>query len=117
MRCLAFAILAACGGGSDTPPDAPMFDPLTGVGTVELVQGGDTFTAGPQWRAATNDLVFTDIPADTISRFTTGTPVVHRMPSGLANGLAVDGNGALIAAEHGSRSVTRDGVSIASMFE
>ena len=101
----------------DTPPiDAPMFDPLVGVGTVELVQGGYMFTEGPQWRGS--DLVFSDIPANTIFRYTgSGAPVVHRMPSGNSNGLAVDGSGSLIAAEHGTRSVTRDGVGIATSFE
>ena len=107
---------------SDAPPtDAPilMFEPLAGIGTVELVRGGYQFTEGPQWREAQGDFVFSDIPAATIYRFTPGgaAPVVHRMPSGNSNGLAIDGSGALIAAEHGTRSVTREGVAIASMFE
>ena len=132
MRWL-IAFLVACGGsgsdnpsvdapeGIDAPPaDAPpvtMFDPLVGIGQVELVRGGYMFTEGPQWRAAQQDLLFSDIPANTIYRHTTGVPVVHEMPSGNANGLAIDGNGALIAAEHGTRSVTRNNTMIATMFE
>lgn len=124
----------ACGGGgsqvvidaaSDGPPrDAPVdappaFDPLAGIGNVEIVRAGFQFTEGPQWREAQGDLVFTDIPANTIYRVMPGStmPVVHRMPSGNANGLAVDGTGSLIAAEHGTRTVTRDGVAIATRFE
>lgn len=128
MRWMVIVALAGCGGGSgkdvDAPPggdgsvDAPMFDPLAGVGTVELVQGGYMFTEGPQWREATSDLVFSDINGNTIYRYTgTGAPAPLRTPSNNSNGLAVDGNGALIAGEHTSRSVTRDGVAIASMFE
>lgn len=129
MRALVI-VLAACGGDSsptvDAPPggesvpiDAPpMFDPLMGSGNVETVQGGYMFTEGPQWREATSDLVFSDIPANTIYRYTgTGAPVIHKMPSNNSNGLAIDGAGKLVAAEHGSRSVTRDGVAIATLFE
>ena len=132
MRWL-IAFLVACGGsGSDNPSiDAPMtsdavlvdappvmmFDPLVGVGQVELVRGGYMFTEGPQWRETQQDLLFSDIPANTIYRHTTGVPVIHEMPSGMSNGLAIDGNGALVAAEHGTRSVTRDNAAIATMFE
>lgn len=112
-------------GNDDAPtggdgPDAPeLGDPLAGIGMVELVGGGFQFTEGPQWREAEADLVFTDIPASTIYRYQPGggAPVALVSPSNNANGLAVDGNGALIAAEHGSRSVTRAGAPIASMFE
>lgn len=124
---LAFLLLAAglgaCGedgGGTPAdgnvtpdapvpPVDAPMFDPLVGVGTVELVDNGYQFTEGPQWRESEGDVVFSDIPANTIFTYTPGgaTPTVLRMPSGNSNGLAVDTTGALLAAEHGSRSITR----------
>src|SRR5262245_16875377 len=118
-RLLAVGLLAACGGESSTPPDAPgvdpdapgMFDPLVGVGTVELVDGGYQFVEGPQWREAEQELVFSDIPANTIFRYTPGgpEPTIFRMPSGNSNGLAVDGDGMVLAAEHGSRSITRGG--------
>lgn len=122
-------MMLGCGSGGSTAPDAapdappdaaplPRFDPLAGAGTVTLVQGGYMFTEGPQWREAEGDLVFSDIPANTVYRTVAGgAPVVLRMPSGNSNGLAVDGAGKLLAAEHGSRGITRDGVTIASMFE
>lgn len=132
MRWLALLALAACGGNGDSPAidappglpdgapvDAPMFDPLVGIGTVELVQDGYMFTEGPQWREAQGDLVFSDIDGNTIYRYTPGggAPVVHVMPSNRSNGLAIDGGGALIAAEHQTRRVTRDGTPIATTFE
>ena len=133
MRWLAFVLLFGCGGDDgapvvpDAPPgsvdapttDAPAFDPLEGSGSVDLVRGGYQFTEGPQWRAAQGDFVFSDIPANTIYRYTPGggAPVVHRMPSGNSNGLAVDPDGALLAAEHGSRSITRDGTALVTTFE
>jgi gluconolactonase len=133
VRWLPILALAACGGGGDkpvidgplddidapaTPIDAPMFDPLVGVGTAAVVQGGYMFTEGPQWREATSDLVFSDIPANTIFKYTgTGAPTLFKMPSNNSNGLAIDGAGKLVAAEHGSRSVTRDGTAIATIFE
>jgi len=128
---LAFAPLAGGCGGTQATPDAPRTDaivdvpdfgdPLAGAGAVELVQGGFQFTEGPQWRDTEGDLVFTDIPGNTIYRYTPGgpPPAVLRNPSNNANGLAVDGTGALLAAEHGSRSVTRTGTPtpVARLFE
>ncbi len=106
-------------------PDAPVStdaiftgDPLIGIGSVEVVQGGYQFTEGPQWREAEGDLVFSDIPASTIYRYTPGggAPVSFRTPSGSSNGLAIDASGAVIAAQHGTRSVTRDGTDIVSLY-
>ncbi|MFN0248815.1 MAG: SMP-30/gluconolactonase/LRE family protein [Kofleriaceae bacterium] len=106
------------GVGDGPVADAPAFDPLPGAGIVELVQGGYSFVEGPQWREAEGDLVFSDIPANRIYRYTPGggAPVIYRMPSGNSNGLATDGDGAVIAAQHGTRSVTRGGVDIATML-
>lgn len=114
-------VLAACGGSGalDAAPDVEVVNPLVGAGEVELVAGGYQFTEGPQWRATEGDLVFTDIPASTIFRYVPGgsEPTPLRMPSGMANGLAIAPDGALWAAEHGSRTVSRDAVAMASRFE
>jgi gluconolactonase len=101
-------------------PDAspPLAGPLIGMGGVEVVGTGFTFTEGPQWRSVEQDLVFSDIPANTIFRYVAGSaPIALRTPSGNANGLAIDGAGALLAAEHGSRSVTRNGAVVVDRFE
>jgi gluconolactonase len=125
MRVLLALALVACGNEpsdqcrdiclGDAGPDAPdaPYNPLDGIGNVELIQGGFMFVEGPQW--AGDKLLFSDIPANTIYQYANGTVSVFKMPSGNSNGLAFPGN--LYAAEHGTRSVTRDGVAIASMFE
>ena len=113
MRCeLACLVLAACGGSTGMRPDAapdggPRVNPLDGIGAVELVAGGYMFTEGPAWRG--DQLLFTDIPANTIFQYTPGgpAPTIARMPSNNANGLAFDPADQLFAAEHGSRTVTR----------
>lgn len=121
-------LLAACGddGGStgdgglgDGAPDGSKVNPLDGAGTVELVQDGYMFTEGPQWREAQGYLLFTDIPASTIFQYTPGggAPTIFRMPSSESNGLAIDGNGAVISAQHNNHTVARDGVEIVSIFE
>lgn len=95
-------------------PDASPYNPLEGIGNVELIQGGFMFTEGPQWIG--DKLLFSDIPANTIYQYANGTVSQFKMPSGNSNGLAFY-EGHLVAAEHGTRSVTIDGVAIASMFE
>ncbi|MCB9563989.1 MAG: SMP-30/gluconolactonase/LRE family protein [Kofleriaceae bacterium] len=117
---LAFAV-AACGGGGGSPDDggdggavdggtADAFtgDPLDGVGAVEPVMGGFMFVEGPQWRDGDADLLFSDIPASTIYRLGPGGAVtVFRQPSDMSNGLALDPQGRLLAAEHGARRLSR----------
>ena len=104
-------------GGTDAGPvDAgPPPDPLDGAGTPELVQGGFTFLEGPQWRVAEGDLLFTDIPANTIHRLDSdGTVTDFRTPSQNTNGLEIDPMGRVLMAEHSGRQVTRttDGTTI-----
>ena len=110
-RCLDTAVCLPDSG--PIVPDAPPYNPLDGIGNVELIQGGFMFTEGPQWIG--DKLLFSDIPANTIYQYVNGAVSQFKMPSGNSNGLAFDG--ALYAAEHGTRSVTKDGVAIASMFE
>jgi gluconolactonase len=128
MRWLALGIVVtACSDdGQMTTSDAKpgtdsnlLIDPLVGVGTVEMVRGGYMFTEGPQWREAQGVLLFTDIPASTIYEYTPGggAPSIFRMPSGESNGLAIDGNGAVISAQHNNHMIARDGVEIVSIFE
>lgn len=111
-RCPDTAVCIADGG--PVVPDAPPYNPLDGIGNVELIQGGFMFTEGPQWIG--DKLLFSDIPANTIYQYANGTVTQFKVPSGNSNGLAFF-DGHLVAAEHGSRSVTVDGVAAASMFE
>jgi gluconolactonase len=89
---------------------------------VEKVGGDFQFTEGPLWVAAKGELLFSDIPANRIVRFKVGKFETFRTPSHKSNGLTFDKQGRLIAAEHGSRSVTRteaDGkvITLADRFE
>jgi gluconolactonase len=123
MRRLAILfVLAACGGGGggddgadddggddDAPaPDAgPPINPLDGIGTVELVDGGYMFLEGPQWVESSQTLLFTDIPANTIFALVSPNSVApFRNPSGNANGLALSADSELLAAEHGNRRIS-----------
>jgi gluconolactonase len=72
-------------------------------GEVEVVSEGHQFTEGPIW-LPTGELIFSDIPADTIFK-ADKTP--FRKPSGKSNGLTLDREGRLIACEHWNRRVTR----------
>ncbi len=130
MRCALgsclLVLLAACGddGCGVTPDgaiggDGAVVNPLTGIGTVELVAGGYMFVEGPQWREAEGVLLFTDIPASTIYQYAPGSaaPTVFRMPSGESNGLAIDQTGAVISAQHNNHMIARDGNEIVSIFE
>ena len=78
---------------------AGLHDPAS---LVQLTTGYQ-FTEGPVWRAD-GTLLFSDIPAN---RIYTGEKEVFRDPSNQSNGLTLDLEGRLIAAEHRTRRVTR----------
>jgi gluconolactonase len=91
---------------------------------VEKLAGDLKFTEGPVYDPA-GFLLFSDIPADTLYRYTPGSPGkldVFRQPSGQANGNTRDREGRLITCEHKNRRVSRtekDGrvVTLAERFE
>ena len=100
------------------PPDAYQFiddvelrsfaNPLLGIGAVTAIDETFVFTEGPRWRTASSELLFTDIATSTIYSYVAPGPVsVFRNPSDNANGLATDISGDLLAAEHGTRRVSR----------
>jgi gluconolactonase len=69
---------------------------------------GFQFTEGPAWNGYDHCLYFSDIPADTIFRYTENEGVqVFRKPSHYANGLVFDSQGRLVTCEHKTRRVTR----------
>jgi gluconolactonase len=82
-------------------------DPLAGRGEVELIDEGYQFTEGPQWMPDDGVLLFTDY-SGTIYRLAADDEItVFRRPSDGANGLALDLEGRLLAAERDTRRVTR----------
>jgi len=90
-------------------------------GDPEKLAGNFQFVEGPVWRAD-GSLLFSDIPASRIYRWTPdGGAQVWREPTGNSNGLTLDREGRLIACEHSGRRVSRteaDGtvVAIASHY-
>ncbi len=77
---------------------------------VEKVAGDFKFVEGPLWNRA-GYLLFSDIPANIIYKWTPGADggkkEVFREPSGNSNGLTYDRQGRLIACEHSNRRVSR----------
>lgn len=87
-----------------------MRDILLPDSSVERVATGMRFTEGPVWLPAEGCLLFSDIPANRLLRWTPGKGVeVWREPSHNANGNTLDLQGRLITCEHGSRQLTRTG--------
>ena len=75
---------------------------------VEKVATGFQFVEGPVWNLQEGFLLFSDIPADQILRWSPKEEVtVFRKPSGNSNGLTYDRKGRLIVCQHGNRRVTR----------
>ena len=89
---------------------------------VEVLAEGFTWSEGPVWRPAEGDLLFSDVPENTVYRWSEdGGLSVFLRPSGLAfgagagqrevgaNGLILDAEGRLLMAVHGTRAVMRLG--------
>ena len=76
---------------------------------VERVAGGLVFTEGPVWRKRDNALLFSDIPNNRIVRWRRlpEGPELTTFATGQSNGLTLDRQGKVLAAEHGGRRVSR----------
>jgi gluconolactonase len=108
--------LLSCGASTDdTRDNSP--NATAGAGTesdadtrtvfasaAEVVTEGFRFTEGPYWHPA-GYLLFSDIPANTVYRWTPGNPTseVHLSPSGNSNGIKAHPDGSLILAQHAGR--------------
>ena len=79
------------------------------VAGVERISTGHRFTEGPVWFSDHRALIWSDIPANTMYRWSeeTGQTEIFRKPSGHANGNTRDRQGRLVTAEHGGRRVSR----------
>ena len=78
------------------------------IGQPVLISEQFSFTEGPLWDRTSEVLLFSDISGNTIYKLTLPDSIdILRTPSNNANGLAFDIKGQILAAEHGSRSVTR----------
>ncbi len=118
---LALALLPGCSGGGGVVRLDPAMDRLLPPGArLERLADGFTWLEGPLWDRAAGALLFTDIPANSVFRWTrergaelflrpsgyTGArPFTGREPG--ANGLTFDPRGRLVLCEHGDRRISR----------
>lgn len=99
---------------------SPALDAIVAPDTkVEALAAGFKWAEGPVWVRRGGYLLFSDVPANTIHRWSRGRsaePFLH--PSGLAgddpaireggaNGLAIDASGALVMCDSGNRALAR----------
>ena len=97
----------------------PAIDKLVSAGAkIEKLHGGFRFIEGPVWVKAGSYLLFSDLASNAIMKWSSdGSVSVFRKPifSGSypdgvqigSNGLTLDKQGRLVAAEHGNRRVSR----------
>lgn len=84
-----------------------VLSPVHSVAQVEKIADRFQFVEGPVWKEGLG-LLFSDINGNTIYRWSPDSGVVPLVrPSGNANGLAIDAQGRLLAAQQGSRQVVR----------
>lgn len=119
MVCLIGMTACTAKGPDDT--HQTLYNPLPTAGPVETIADGFIFTEGPLW-TDDDELLFSDIPANRIYRWTGVETQVFREPSGVSNGLILDASGRLLAAEHQNRRISRtetDGtiVTVVDAFE
>ncbi|WAT18952.1 SMP-30/gluconolactonase/LRE family protein [Aurantiacibacter sp. MUD11] len=88
--------------------DPAMLDLVAGNASIERLASGMEFTEGPVWRASTQSLVFSDIPANRLMEWRNGSVVTLRHPCGHPNGNTLDREGRLISCAHSARCVYRE---------
>ena len=103
-------VWAQAAGGGMTSLDVrnPGLHELIAPNTpVVRIAGGLGFTEGPVWRGT--HLLFSDIPNKRIVRWRRlpEGPELTTYATGMSNGLTLDRQGQVLAAEHNGRSVTR----------
>jgi gluconolactonase len=87
--------------------DSGLHDLVAPDALIERIAGGLTFTEGPVWRRGA--LLFSDIPNKRIARWRRlpEGPELTTYATGMSNGLTLDRQGHVLAAEHDGRRVTR----------
>ena len=79
-----------------------------GDAALELLYGGGQWLEGPLWLDESEALLFSDIPADRVLRWTAGEGVSMLLaPADFQNGRARDREGRVVACEHGGRRLVR----------
>ncbi len=103
---VALGVGLAGSAAAQSPGAAP--SPVPEGTQVEEVAGGFEFLEGPYWHPD-GHLLFSDIPANTVYKWTPNgdSVAVFRRPSGNSNGITADGEGRLVLAQHGWRRLAR----------
>jgi len=92
------------------PIDAAFAEVAEASAPVRPIATGLRFTEGPTWLRAEGGLIFSDIPANRIYRWSEeGGLSVWREPTNQTNGNTTDGRGRVISCEHAGRRVVRTG--------
>src|SRR5262245_58126238 len=97
--------------GDDMAPlearDPGLSDLIAPDASIDRIAGGLGFTEGPVWRGG--ELLFSDIPNKRIARWRRlpEGPELTTYVKGMSNGLTLDRQGRVLAAEHDGRRVTR----------
>ncbi len=113
FRKLELSPLAGAGeGAAPANPVLKVLDPAASAlvaadVTVEKLGGGLGFTEGPVWLPAEKALVFADIPAARLMRWTEAGGVEEYSPRANPNGSALDARGLLLTCQHGDRNIVR----------
>ena len=132
ILCLIF--LFACNNNTDNKKEEQVyktigsiekFDPaldniVSSNAKIEIIAEGFEWSEGPLWVEQQNMLLFSDVPMNTIYRWTEGKGTeIYLKPSGYtgteastvkepgSNGLTFDGNGNLVLCQHGDRRMAR----------
>ncbi len=119
---LLLAVSAAALAADFDVKDAVQFKKiLPASAKVEKLATDFKFIEGPAWMPA-GFLVFSDIPANELKKWTPGGVTTFRTPSQNANGNTIDREGRLVTAEHSGRRISRlekDGtvVTVVDSFE
>jgi len=112
MRVLLLALLLV--PSAPLPPEfnsivPSEFDPLIPSGSTRvLISSSFLFVEGPVWNPATQELIFSDINANKVYRWTAaGGVTVFRDPSGRTNGNTLDREGRILSCEQTAQRVSR----------
>ena len=105
----------------------PAFDALVPLSArIEKLADGFDWSEGPVWRKSGGYLLFSDIPKNTIHRWSEGQGIsIYLRPAGYAgaapqgrelgsNGLTLDASDRLVMADHGNRQIARVNDSLAT---
>lgn len=84
----------------------PNLDPIVHAGAIEEVAKGFSFVEGPVWTDE-NTLLFSDIPANKVYEIKNGELAIFKNRSDNSNGLTLDTQGNVVAAQHGTRSISK----------